>query len=56
MDYIGKKFRILQCFGRNDFNKCVIMIQSKFGIIPKAGMPEFLSKYTKKWCVNTVSI
>ena len=26
------------------------MIQQKFRIISKAGLQEFLSKYTKKWC------
>ena len=47
MDYIDKNCRILQCFGRNGINKGVLMTQPKYGIIPKAGLPEFQSKYSK---------
>ena len=38
----GKNCYILQCFGCNYNNKDVLMIQRKFKIISKAGLPEFL--------------
>ena len=47
MGYIDKNGWILKFFGSNNINKGVFMIQPKFGIISKAGLPEFLSKYTK---------
>ena len=50
MDYIDKKCRTLQFSDSNDINRGVLKIQLKFRIILKAGLLEFLSKYSKKWC------
>ena len=49
MDYIDKNSSIMQWFGIYDINKDALMIKLKFEIILKAGLPEFLSKYSKNW-------
>ena len=49
MDYIAKTRWILQWLGSNDINNGVPMIKLKFGIILKAGLPEFYQN-TPNWC------